>query len=505
MLKKRTNLIGLSLTVLLALGSILLGLQFFGNPRLDAASLFHAGMDVMGAFVCAVLFYGCMGQVEQATRSFSLLVILASASFVVNEWMWFIVGTPQWRVYYFICCLCSKWINLAMIYCFFLYVRQTLHFEGKLARWADRGFPILLIVSMLIVLANVFFPLSFLVDADGLYRKGVLPWLEDLYLIVAASITTVLIVRCASPRRQKWAAMSFILVPIAEFLASGGAFAYATQYGAVLLSLILMYCILFNDRSRKLASTQTELTMATEIQGAMLPSIFPAFPSRAEFDLHASMDPAKEVGGDFYDFFLIDEDHLGLIIADVSGKGIPAALFMMISKTVLQNFAKLGIGAAEILKKTNEALCAENKTEMFVTAWVGILEISSGKMTCANAGHEYPALCQDGRFSLLKDKHGFVLGGMEGAKYREYPIQLKKGDKIFVYTDGVPEATDEAKAMFGTDRMLEALNGKADGSPRELLQAVRRAVDGFVGSAEQFDDLTMLCLKYRGPREGDPD
>ncbi len=176
-----------------------------------------------------------------------------------------------------------------------------------------------------------------------------------------------------------------------------------------------------------------ELDVARKIQADMLPV---DFPERDDFRLYASMTPAKEVGGDFYDFFLIDEDHLGLIIADVSGKGVPAALFMMISKTILQNYAKLGIGAAEILAKTNEALCAENRTDMFVTTWVGILEISSGKLTCANAGHEYPAVCQNGHFALLKDRHGFVLGGMEGSKYSEYVIQLEKGDKIFVYTDG---------------------------------------------------------------------
>lgn len=496
--KKRTVILGLGLTIALSIGSVFLGLQFFNDPRFDAATLFHIGVDVMGTCVCAVLFYGCMGQVEQATRSFSVLVIMTCASFVLNELMWLVAGRPQWRVLYFGCCLISKWFNLAMIYFFFLYVRETLRFEGKLARWADRGFPILLIASMLIVLSNAFFPLSFSVDAKGIYDSAKLSWLEDIYLIVAALITSVLIIGCASHRRQKWAAMSFILIPIGQFLASGGAFAYATQYGSVLLSLILMYCILFNDRSRKLASTQTELTMATQIQESMLPSIFPAFPTREEFDLHASMDPAKEVGGDFYDFFLIDEDHLGLIIADVSGKGIPAALFMMISKTIIQNFAKLGIGAAEILTKANNALCAENSTEMFVTAWVGVLEISSGKMTCANAGHEYPALCREGHFALLKDRHGFVLGGMEGSKYREYEIQLEKGDKIFVYTNGVPEATNGEKAMFGTERMLEALNRNTDRSPKELLTTVREAVDSFVGGAEQFDDLTMLCLDYKG-------
>ena len=211
------------------------------------------------------------------------------------------------------------------------------------------------------------------------------------------------------------------------------------------------------------------------------------------------MDPAKEVGGDFYDFFLIDEDHLCLVMADVSGKGIPAALFMMISKVILQSCAMLGRSAGEILMKMNEAICSNNKMEMFITVWIGILEISTGKMTAANAGHEYPVLMRAGEeFRIFKDKHGFVIGGMAGMNYKEYEIQLNPGDKLFVYTDGVPEATDGEKNMFGTERMLAALNRAKDGTPEETLKSVRQAVDGFVKDAEQFDDLTMLCMEYKG-------
>ena len=238
--------------------------------------------------------------------------------------------------------------------------------------------------------------------------------------------------------------------------------------------------------------------MATEIQASMLPSIFPAFPERPEFDLYASMDPAKEVDGDFYDFFMIDDDHLGTVIADVSGKGVPAALFMMISKTVVQNYAMMGLDAAEVLRRANESLCAQNKMEMFVTTWIGILELSTGKMTCASAGHEYPAIYHDGKFELLKDKHGFVLGGMEGARYKNYEIMFEKGDKIFVYTDGVPEATNANTELFGTDRMINALNSAPNAAPKEILKNVRASVDAFVGAAEQFDDLTMVCVEYRG-------
>ena len=243
----------------------------------------------------------------------------------------------------------------------------------------------------------------------------------------------------------------------------------------------------------------TELDLAKRIQVAMVPHEFPPFPGRTEFDVYASMSSAKEVGGDFYDFFLIDEDHLCLLIADVSGKGIPGALFMMASKIILESCAMLGRSAAEILNKTNEAVCSKNQAEMFITVWLGILEISTGKLTAVNAGHEYPVVkTADGVFEIFKDKHGIVVGGMEDIQYKEYELQLEKGTKLFVYTDGVPEATDAQNRMFGSRRMLEALNEKPDATPQEVLESIHRAVDVFLDGAEQFDDMTMLCLEYHG-------
>ena len=255
------------------------------------------------------------------------------------------------------------------------------------------------------------------------------------------------------------------------------------------------------DLSRVTAEKErigAELDVARHIQASMLPCIFPAFPERHEFDIFASMTPAKEVGGDFYDFFLVDDDHLAVVMADVSGKGVPAALFMMISKTLLKSAAQSGLSPKAVLEKVNDQLCENNDAEMFVTVWLGILEISTGKMKCANAGHEYPAIMRKGGdFELFKDKHGFVLAGMEGARYREYELELHAGDRLVVYTDGVPEATNGANTLYGTDRMISALNGARDGSCRQMLEALHRDVDSFVDGADQFDDITMLCIEMK--------
>ena len=244
----------------------------------------------------------------------------------------------------------------------------------------------------------------------------------------------------------------------------------------------------------------TELSLAEKIQAAALPKKFPAFPDRNEFDIYAAMDPAREVGGDFYDYFLIDDDHLALTISDVSGKGIPASLFMMSSKIKIADYYMLGKSPAEVLEAANDAICQTDHEEMFVTVWTGILEISTGRVVACNAGHEYPYLRQpDGNFEIMKDKHGFVIGGMEGMKYTEYEFTMKPGTTLFVYTDGAPEATAVNNELFGMDRLTAALNKDPDASCQQILVNVREEIDEFVGEAEQFDDLTMMCVKYFGP------
>ncbi len=237
---------------------------------------------------------------------------------------------------------------------------------------------------------------------------------------------------------------------------------------------------------------EEELRVARGIQEAALPKNF-AFPEKDEFTLYASMNPAKEVGGDFFDFFFVGPNKIALVIADVSGKGIPAALFMMRSKTAIRSLAESGKTPEEIMSKANEALCEGNDMDMFVTVWLGIVDLTTGIVSCVNAGHEYPVIKKaGGQYELLKDKHSLALAAMPALKLKPYEIKMEPGDRLFVYTDGVPEAINESVEQYGTDRLVDILNKNTVEAIQDTLTAVAEDVKGFKGEADQFDDITML-------------
>ena len=278
---------------------------------------------------------------------------------------------------------------------------------------------------------------------------------------------------------------------------------------ALILLAISSICTTVASRTRRLLENQikdsvehqrisTELDVATRIQGDMLPCIFPAFPERSEFDIYASMNPAKEVGGDFYDFFMVDDTHLAIVIADVSGKGVPAALFMVIGKTLLKDHTKPGRDPGEIFSEVNDLLCESNSEGLFITAFEGILDLATGEFRFVNAGHEMPFIARAGSvYEPYKIKPAFVLAGMEGMKYQSGCIRLSPGDKIFQYTDGVTEATNAANELYGMERLTNVLAKNAAKKPAELLVAVKADIDAFVGDAPQFDDITMLCMEFK--------
>ena len=239
----------------------------------------------------------------------------------------------------------------------------------------------------------------------------------------------------------------------------------------------------------------TELNVAKQMQADMLPNIFPAFPEREEFEIYAMMEPAKEIGGDFYDFFMIDKDHLGIVIADVSGKGIPAALFMVITRTLISNWARNDIPPKEVLEKVNNQLCEGNESAMFVTAWMGILEISSGELTYSSAGHDPPFLKRkDTSFEEIQINKNLMLGAMDSIYYKQSVIKLYQGDRLFLYTDGVTEANNQAEQLFGKKRLLDSLNKVSHKSLEDALTQIKGDIDAFANEEPQFDDITMVML-----------
>lgn len=247
-----------------------------------------------------------------------------------------------------------------------------------------------------------------------------------------------------------------------------------------------------------------ELNVAAQIQADMLPNIFPALPERSEFDIYATMTPAKEVGGDFYDFFMVDHRHLAIVIADVSGKGVPAALFMVIGKTLIKDHTRPGISLGDVFSEVNDLLCQSNSEGLFITAFEGVLDLVTGQFSFVNAGHEMPFLSRaGGAYEPYKIRPGFVLAGMEGMQYQSGMIQLAPGDKIFQYTDGVTEATNRDNELYGMERLTKILCQNTTQTPTALLPAVKEDVDAFVGDAPQFDDITMLCVEYRARMEED--
>lgn len=292
------------------------------------------------------------------------------------------------------------------------------------------------------------------------------------------------------------------------FSNSNGIFPNNGWFFPLYITVCVIFCVEFwmifysINQSALAMKNSAELNVATNIQKSMLPCIFPAFPDKKEVDIYASMDPAKEVGGDFYDFFMVDENHLAIVMADVSGKGVPAALFMVIGKTLIKDHTQPAEDLGTVFSEVNNILCESNSEGMFITAFEGVLDLVTGEFNFVNAGHEIPFVCRAGEpFRPHKIRAGFVLAGMEGIRYRAGSFTLGAGDKIFQYTDGVTEATNAKNELYGMERLERVLAENSGKIPAEILPAVREDIDRFVGNEPQFDDITMLCLEYRGTAE----
>ena len=500
-LKKRRALFGLIFTIAVALFTFgLTWVVYIDQQTYERMQtfLFDCGVDMIGALISAGLFYGCMRQEGEGTKAFKTLNVFVSASFVVNFLLYYTWGAAGEQVYFFLFVLLSKLFDLAMIYFFYQYVRNTLGFEGKLARLAEKVVPVLLALECLVILSNLFYPTTFLVDEAGVYLATDASVLEDVALIVISVATTILIIRCNRPLNQKVAGLTFICLPLINYAMVGGTFGNASQYGMILVSLIIMYCIIFNDKSSKLTATESELNMATRIQLDALPPAAPEFPDHPNVNLRASMNTAKEVGGDFFDYFTIDDDHICFLIADVSGKGTPAALFMMTAKTMIKDYGLIQGSTSEIFTSVNARLCENNEAGMFATAWIGILDTRTMTLQFTNAGHNYPMFQRRGQpCEELRKKHGLFLAGLEFTRYKQGELRLEPGDRLLLYTDGVTEAHDRENKLYGEERLKAVLDGAADQPGEQVLARILEDVNAFAAGVPQFDDITMVVLTIK--------
>ena len=496
-LKDKTTLIALIYTIASALFIIGMSSVFFTEERLIKYQ-YNVGIDSLGALVCAALLYGSMKQKGDGSKIFRILIVLVCTCFTINEVMIFTANMPEYRNVCFVFCMLSKLVDLALIFLFYLYVRATLGVEGKFANFIHKLLPILLIVQTIIQLSNIIAPVTFSVTAEGVYQDTSIVLLEELFLLTASVLTTILIFRSHNPASQKAALLTFVFLPIIEYAILGGSFGEASQYGVVLMSLIVMYCVVFIEKSKTLASTQTDLAIASKIQEDALPPVAPEFEDFPDIILRGSMNTAKEVGGDFYDYFPIDENRICFLIADVSGKGTPAALFMMTAKTMIKDYALTHDNTSEIFTSVNARLCENNEAGMFATAWIGILDKRTMILQYTNAGHNYPYIQRkDKPCELLNNKHGLFLAGMDFTKYKQSEIKLEPGDTLLLYTDGVTEAHDKTKTLYREERLARMLEKTRDSSGEEVLDSIFKDINVFAEGVPQFDDITMVILKVK--------
>ena len=488
---------------------------------MDPRWLFTLGLDFAASIVGLLLYMSCVKDVTDqrgTTMCLSGIIFFDGLAVFADAVCWLVDGVAGVAEINFLANEIYYLTSVLVVESIWHYLVEVTDPEDTFLRRVTRILNAGAVVDILLIVGNVFGKYLFDVDSAGIYARTGIFWISDIYPVLAFLCCIALIFGQKCEKKKRRILASFIVIPLIGLIFQVLFMGISLTYASIMVATLLVFCNLFEDQSVTLAAEHmevvkrenellnmkveharidTELDMATRIQASVLPSIFPPFPDRQEFDIFASMTPAKEVGGDFYDFFMIDDSHLALVIADVSGKGVPAALFMMITKILIKTHMQNGImDPGEVLTKVNSILMENNKTGYFVTVWLGVYDINTGSLRMANGGHEDPAYCaKGGSFELLKYKHGFVVAGMEGIVYRTFETSLKEGDCLVVYTDGVTEATNGENELFGTKRLLESLDYNRDRSMKDLVENVKQDANVFTADAGQFDDMTMVAFR----------
>ena len=475
-----------------------------GFKDMDPSWTLSTGIEILGIAICAVVFFSCIQSVESVEDHIAVFIpqlLVCALTLFFDEMAWLVQDLPD---YHYVNCVVNSLLHVsyhALSLLFWMYIQKTLGVKNKFIDITNWVFIIGFYIYSIVNILDIFFPIFFTVDSNGTYSRTSLYDLKwTLYIVIIPAYIYCLF-KSKVPKKAKIVSGSLYLLPILAEIVTRFKFGISLKPASLLLAIILNYGVLVAEREKRIAVTRHELGIASQIQMNLLPNIFPAFPDRKDFDVFAMTVPAKEVGGDFYDFFMVDDKHLAILMADVSDKGIGAALFMTISKIIIKTRAQLGGTPSEIIEYADRRINEKNDAGLFVTVWLGIIDLETGHIECCNAGHDYPAIMNssDG-YKIEKDIHGMPVAFMPEAKFPGYSFDLKDGDRIFLYTDGILDAKKINGERYEKERLLEVLNKNRYKSDEQLIRIVRASVTAYFGDEPQFDDMTMLSFTYHGAK-----
>ncbi len=503
--KQLLSIIIITIIYIAGIALCVAALFYKGLENTKEAYLVNCGVDLFGMIAGYILIICYLIDRDRPGEKKHFFIYLVNITFVglfADFFSGILMQVPEWHMLYLIDNVVYFMVLPLECYFFYRYVTAVFKTKDKMLHIVDYVMGIGLILDLLSIIINVFTGMYFTVDSRGVYSRGPLYLCTYIYFAVAVILLIWIFIRRRKEldRNHVLAFSVFLGAPIVVAVLPDPADGLSVMCGVIMSTLIMTYCLVSIEQSKKQMAREKELSAATSIQHNMLPNVFPAFPEHEEFDVYASMTPAKEVGGDFYDMFLVDDDNLAILIADVSGKGITAALFMAQAKQMIQSQMMICKGnTVAALTAANLQLIENSNSKMFVTVWLGVINLSTGHMTFVDAGHNYSVIQRDGgTYELEKDKHSIVLVALKRAKFKLNEVDLKPNDTVFLYTDGVTEARNIDGELYGAERLIDSLNEAKDGTPKEIDAHVRKRVSEFVGKAEQFDDITTLCFRYLG-------
>lgn len=496
---KQSVLIGFVFLWILFVTIILLTIHR-GTEGMELSWEFTCGMEILGIGICLIVYYSCMQNHDafgSMTNTFSALLITVALNLFSDEWSWLVQGVPERRLENIISNVLLYINTYTMGLMFWIYAFNVLDVKTRLTKLSTKVFFILYLIASFICILNIFIPIYFTIDAAGVYsRAPFYPFRLFCYIALIPGIIDI-VFNVKVPWKDRWIVCSFLILPLLAETLSYFRFGLSTKPSASLLAIVLNYIVLVSKHEMRIARTQSALEIAADIQNGVLPRDASKLSGKKNYEIFASVTPAQEVGGDFYDYFMIDDDHIAIVVADVSDKGLGAAFFAMIAKVLIKTRAQLGGTPSEIISYVENRITSANEFNMFVTVWLGIIDLNTGHVDVCNAGHDYPAIMKEtGGFLIEKTPHGPPIAFLPGIPFTEYSFDLKPGNRIFLYTDGLTEAKRYNGARFGNDRMLEVLNSHKSDDSESLIKNMKEEVIKFADGEPQFDDITMLTFKY---------